>query len=63
MMSLYEVPEAFFPFSPSSFYIFSRGVFLLAGEYLALTGAKLNGAEMMACGLATHYSVSEVSSI
>lgn len=36
---------------------------MLAGEFLALTGAKLNGAEMMACGLATHYSVSEVSSI
>ncbi|KAF3440056.1 hypothetical protein FNV43_RR18334 [Rhamnella rubrinervis] len=26
------------------------------GEYLGLTGEKLNGAEMLACGLATHYS-------
>lgn len=32
-----------------------------AGEYLALTGEKINGAEMMACGLATHYSLKEVS--
>lgn len=35
--------------------------FLYSGEYLALTGEKLNGAEMMACGLATHYSLKEVS--
>ncbi|MQM21072.1 hypothetical protein Taro_054104, partial [Colocasia esculenta] len=28
-------------------------------EYLALTGEKLNGVEMVACGLATHYSLSE----
>ncbi|WVY89558.1 hypothetical protein V8G54_035072 [Vigna mungo] len=27
------------------------------GEYLALTGDKLNGVEMIACGLATHYSL------
>ncbi|KAG4119457.1 hypothetical protein ERO13_D11G082000v2 [Gossypium hirsutum] len=26
------------------------------GEYLGLTGAKLSGAEMVSCGLATHYS-------
>ncbi|KAK4752344.1 hypothetical protein SAY87_021142 [Trapa incisa] len=25
------------------------------GEYVGLTGARLNGAEMLACGLATHY--------
>ncbi|KAM2483654.1 hypothetical protein ACFX1W_041265 [Malus domestica] len=25
------------------------------GEYLGLTGARLDGAEMLACGLATHY--------
>ncbi|KAK6129757.1 hypothetical protein DH2020_036519 [Rehmannia glutinosa] len=31
------------------------------GEYLALTGEKLNGVEMMTCGLATHYSLKEVS--
>uniref|UniRef100_A0A0D6R0P1 3-hydroxyisobutyryl-CoA hydrolase n=1 Tax=Araucaria cunninghamii TaxID=56994 RepID=A0A0D6R0P1_ARACU len=28
------------------------------GEYLALTGERLNGAEMLATGLATHFSVS-----
>ncbi|KAK4567598.1 hypothetical protein RGQ29_003385 [Quercus rubra] len=27
-----------------------------AGEYLGLTGEKLNGAEMISCGLATHYA-------
>jgi len=30
---------------------------LYVGEYLALTGEKLNGVEMVACGLATHYSL------
>jgi len=25
------------------------------GEYIGLTGAKLDGAEMVACGLATHF--------
>lgn len=29
------------------------------GEYLGLTGAKLSGAEMFACGLATHYTHTE----
>lgn len=32
-----------------------------SGEYLALTGGTLNGAEMRACGLATHYSHHAVS--
>nr|XP_023920216.1 3-hydroxyisobutyryl-CoA hydrolase-like protein 2, mitochondrial [Quercus suber] len=31
-----------------------------AGEYLGLTGEKLNGAEMISCGLATHYAHSSV---
>ncbi|XP_031372280.1 3-hydroxyisobutyryl-CoA hydrolase-like protein 2, mitochondrial [Punica granatum] len=30
---------------------------LRLGEYLALTGDKLNGVEMIACGLATHYAL------
>lgn len=34
--------------------------FFFAGEYLALTGDKLNGVEMIACGLATHYSLNAV---
>ena len=32
-----------------------------AGEYLGLTGEKLSGAEMISCGLATHYSHTEIS--
>ncbi|XP_050282278.1 3-hydroxyisobutyryl-CoA hydrolase-like protein 2, mitochondrial isoform X5 [Quercus robur] len=28
----------------------------ILGEYLGLTGQKLNGAEMISCGLATHYA-------
>lgn len=32
------------------------------GEYLALTGEKLNGVEMIACGLATHFSLNAVCS-
>lgn len=31
------------------------------GEYLGLTGEKLTGAEMMACGLATHYTLDAVN--
>lgn len=37
-----------------------RNLFIYTGEYLALTGDKLNGVEMMACGLATHYSLNAV---
>ena len=36
--------------------------FSLAGEYVGLTGARLDGAEMLACGLATHFVQSEVLS-
>jgi len=32
----------------------------LVGEYVALTGEKLNGTDMIALGLATHYSMSGV---
>lgn len=32
----------------------------MAGEYVGLTGTRLDGAEMLACGLATHYVPSEV---
>jgi enoyl-CoA hydratase/carnithine racemase len=31
-----------------------------AGEFLALTGARLNGKELVAAGLATHFVQSEV---
>ena len=30
------------------------------GEYLGLTGGRLNGNEMLACGLATHFVLSKV---
>ncbi|KAL0297343.1 UNVERIFIED_CONTAM: 3-hydroxyisobutyryl-CoA hydrolase-like protein 2, mitochondrial [Sesamum radiatum] len=52
-----EVQIGFHPDAGASYYL-SRlpGYF---GEYLALTGEKLNGVEMMACGLATHYSPKE----
>ncbi|GJW30601.1 3-hydroxyisobutyryl-CoA hydrolase 1-like protein, partial [Tanacetum coccineum] len=33
----------------------SLGIFPDVGEYMGLTGARLDGAEMLACGLATHY--------
>ncbi|XP_075643667.1 small ribosomal subunit protein mS47-like isoform X1 [Castanea sativa] len=32
------------------------GTFTLYWEYLGLIGEKLNGAEMISCGLATHYA-------
>ncbi|WZY79850.1 hypothetical protein YC2023_026234 [Brassica napus] len=34
-----------------------------SGEYVGLTGARLDGADMLACGLATHYLPSTVSYI
>ena len=33
------------------------------GEYVALAGARLDGAEMLACGLATHFVRSNVGSL
>lgn len=36
---------------------------LAVGEYLALTGEKLNGVDMLAVGLATNYSMSDVCSL
>ncbi|TKY68967.1 Malate dehydrogenase [Spatholobus suberectus] len=41
----------------SSLSLFHR-LLIYAGEYLALTGEKLNGVEMVTCGIATHYSSS-----
>ncbi|GKA35767.1 3-hydroxyisobutyryl-CoA hydrolase-like protein 2, mitochondrial [Tanacetum coccineum] len=50
-----EVQMGFHPDSGASFYL-SR-VPGYSGEFLALTGEKLSGAELVACGLATHYSL------
>jgi 3-hydroxyisobutyryl-CoA hydrolase len=36
---------------------------LCPGEYVALSGARLDGAEMLACGLATHFVQSNVGSL
>ncbi|XP_031263737.1 3-hydroxyisobutyryl-CoA hydrolase-like protein 1, mitochondrial isoform X2 [Pistacia vera] len=58
--TVFATPETLIGFHPdagASFYLSHLPGHL--GEYLALTGEKLNPAEMMACGLATHYSLSE----
>ncbi|XP_051119663.1 3-hydroxyisobutyryl-CoA hydrolase-like protein 2, mitochondrial [Andrographis paniculata] len=52
-----EVQIGFHPDVGASYYLSRLPGYL--GEYLALTGEKLNGVEMMACGLATHYSLKE----
>ncbi|XP_073301682.1 small ribosomal subunit protein mS47 [Primulina huaijiensis] len=52
-----EVQIGFHPDAGASYYLSRLPGYL--GEYLALTGEKLNGTEMMACGLATHYSLKE----
>ncbi|KAK1306827.1 hypothetical protein QJS10_CPA10g00853 [Acorus calamus] len=58
--TIFSTPETqigFHPDAGASFYLSHLPGYL--GEYLALTGASLNGAEMIACGLATHYSLNE----
>ncbi|KAG2381190.1 3-hydroxyisobutyryl-CoA hydrolase-like protein [Vigna angularis] len=50
-----EVHIGFHPDAAASFYLSHLPGHL--GEYLALTGEKLNGVEMVTCGLATHYSL------
>ncbi|KAL7121049.1 hypothetical protein ACP275_02G159600 [Erythranthe tilingii] len=56
--TIFATPETLIGFHPdagASFYLSHLPGYL--GEYLALTGEKLNGAEMLSCGLATHYSL------
>ncbi|OMO61578.1 Crotonase superfamily [Corchorus capsularis] len=48
-----ETQLGFHPDAGASYYLSRLPGYL--GEYLALTGEKLNGVEMIACGLATHY--------
>ncbi|GJU44356.1 3-hydroxyisobutyryl-CoA hydrolase-like protein 1, mitochondrial [Tanacetum coccineum] len=53
----FATPEVLIGLNPdggASYYLSHLPGYL--GEYLALTGDILNGTEMMACGLATHYS-------
>ncbi|XP_042507549.1 3-hydroxyisobutyryl-CoA hydrolase-like protein 2, mitochondrial [Macadamia integrifolia] len=54
--TVFATPEAqigFHPDAGASFYLSRLPGYL--GEYLALTGERMNGVEMIACGLATHY--------
>ncbi|KAL3571816.1 hypothetical protein D5086_025720 [Populus alba] len=58
--TVFATPETLIGFHPdagASFFLSHLPGHL--GEYLALTGDTLNGAEMIACGLATHYTNSE----
>lgn len=57
--TVFATPETMIGFHPdagASFYLSHLPGYI--GEYLALTSEKLSGAEMLACGLATHYSLS-----
>ncbi|KAA8515893.1 hypothetical protein F0562_019072 [Nyssa sinensis] len=57
--TVFATPETLIGFHPdagASFYLSHLPGYL--GEYLALTGDKLKGAELIGCGLATHYSLS-----
>ncbi|KAH9314056.1 hypothetical protein KI387_022683, partial [Taxus chinensis] len=51
-----EVQIGFHPEAGASFYLSHLPGYL--GEYLALTGERLNGEEMLVAGLATHFSAS-----
>ncbi|XP_073061173.1 3-hydroxyisobutyryl-CoA hydrolase-like protein 1, mitochondrial [Primulina eburnea] len=56
--TIFATPETLIGFHPdagASFYLSHLPGYL--GEYVALTGEKLSGAEMASCGLATHYSL------
>ncbi|CAA0842713.1 3-hydroxyisobutyryl-CoA hydrolase-like protein 1-mitochondrial [Striga hermonthica] len=55
--TIFATPETLIGFHPdagASFYLSHLPGYL--GEYLALTGEKMNGVEMLSCGLATHFS-------
>ncbi|KAH6779735.1 ATP-dependent caseinolytic protease/crotonase family protein [Perilla frutescens var. hirtella] len=55
--TIFATPETLIGFHPdagASFYLSHLPGYL--GEYLALTGEKLNGSEMLSCGLATQFS-------
>ncbi|XP_042404816.1 probable 3-hydroxyisobutyryl-CoA hydrolase 3 [Zingiber officinale] len=59
--TVFAMPEAaigYYPDVGASYFLSKLPGFL--GEYLGLTGARLNGAEMVACGLATHFVRSKV---
>nr|XP_009400738.1 PREDICTED: probable 3-hydroxyisobutyryl-CoA hydrolase 3 isoform X2 [Musa acuminata subsp. malaccensis] len=56
IVKVFAMPETslgFFPDIGASYFLSRLPGFF--GEYLGLTGARLDGAEMLACGLATHF--------
>ncbi|KAJ6797499.1 3-hydroxyisobutyryl-CoA hydrolase-like protein 2, mitochondrial [Iris pallida] len=58
--SIFAIPEVHIGFHPdagASFYLSHLTGHV--GEYLALTGERLNGVDMVAVGLATHFSMSD----
>lgn len=57
VLSYPEVQIGYHPDGGASYYLSRLPGYL--GEYLALTGEKLSGADMVACGLATHYSIKD----
>ncbi|XP_051147284.1 3-hydroxyisobutyryl-CoA hydrolase-like protein 1, mitochondrial [Andrographis paniculata] len=63
--TIFATPETLIGFHPdagASFYLSHLPGYL--GEYLALTGDRLNGAEMLSCGLATHFtSITKLPSV
>ncbi|XP_031128267.1 3-hydroxyisobutyryl-CoA hydrolase 1-like [Ipomoea triloba] len=59
--SVFAMPETalgLFPDVGASYFLSRLPGFF--GEYLGLTGSRLDGAEMLACGLATHFVPSEM---
>ncbi|KAJ8632076.1 hypothetical protein MRB53_025412 [Persea americana] len=61
---VFAMPETslgLFPDVGASYFLSRLPGFL--GEYLGLTGARLDGAEMLACGLATHFVLSSNLSV
>ncbi|XP_034704112.1 3-hydroxyisobutyryl-CoA hydrolase 1-like [Vitis riparia] len=62
--TVFAIPEGqirLFPDVGASYFL-SR-LLGFVGEYLGLTGARLDGNEMIACGLATHFVLSKVLSL
>ncbi|XP_057548307.1 3-hydroxyisobutyryl-CoA hydrolase-like protein 1, mitochondrial isoform X3 [Amaranthus tricolor] len=62
--TVFATPETMIGFHPdagASFYLSHLPGHI--GEYLALTSESISGAEMLACGLATHYSLSTLPHI
>lgn len=57
---LITVVDAEFIDSVLSYTFYLLFFLILAGEYVGLTGSRLDGAEMLVCGLATHFVPSTV---